>query len=53
MQLVATGHTDREVAMALGLRARTVSAYVTNARRKLGATSRAAAAAEAVRRGLT
>ena len=53
MQLVAAGHTDQEVARRLKLRARTVSAYVTSARRKLGATSRAAAAVEAVLRGLT
>ena len=53
MQLVAAGHTDQEVATRLKLRARTVSAYVTSARRKLGATSRAAAAVEAVLRGLT
>jgi predicted ATPase/DNA-binding CsgD family transcriptional regulator len=52
LRLVATGLTDQEVADALGLRVRTVNTYVLNARRKLNAPSRAAAAAEIVRRGL-
>ena len=52
MRLVAAGYTDQEAAIALGLRTRTISSYVANARRKLGATSRVAAAVEVVRRGL-
>lgn len=52
LQLVMTGQTDREIAIALGLQVRTVNTYVANARRKLGAQSRAAAVAEVVRRGL-
>jgi DNA-binding CsgD family transcriptional regulator len=52
LRLVTAGQTDREIAIALGLQVRTVNTYVANARRKLGAQSRAAAVAEVVRRGL-
>jgi DNA-binding CsgD family transcriptional regulator/tetratricopeptide (TPR) repeat protein len=45
MRLIARGQTDREAAATLGLEVRTVNAYVANARRKLGAPSRAAAVA--------
>jgi predicted ATPase/DNA-binding CsgD family transcriptional regulator len=52
LRLVIAGYTDQEAAEALGLRPRTISSYVMSARHKLGAKSRAAAAVEAVRRGL-
>ena len=52
LRLVTAGQTDQEVAATLGLQVRTVNFYVANARRKLGAPSRAAAVAELVRRGL-
>jgi DNA-binding CsgD family transcriptional regulator len=52
LRLVMAGQTDREIAVTLGLQVRTVNTYVANARRKLGAQSRAAAVAEVVRRGL-
>jgi predicted ATPase/DNA-binding CsgD family transcriptional regulator len=52
LKLVSTGQTDQEVAATLGLQVRTVNTYVANARRKLGAPSRAAAVAELVRQGL-
>ncbi|MDQ2653220.1 MAG: LuxR C-terminal-related transcriptional regulator [Chloroflexota bacterium] len=45
LRLIARGQTDREAAATLGLEVRTVNAYVANARRKLGAPSRAAAVA--------
>jgi DNA-binding CsgD family transcriptional regulator len=51
LRLVATGRTDKEVAAALGLRVRTVNSHVASIRRKLGVTTRAAAAVEYVRRG--
>jgi DNA-binding CsgD family transcriptional regulator len=53
LRLVAAGQTDKEVAAALGLRVRTVNAHVARIRRKLGVSSRAAAAAELIRRGQT
>jgi DNA-binding NarL/FixJ family response regulator len=52
LRLVAAGLTDQEVAHALSLGVRTVNSYVANARHKLHASSRAAAVAEIVRRGL-
>jgi DNA-binding CsgD family transcriptional regulator len=52
LRLVMAGQTDQEVAATLGLKVRTVNAYVANARRKLGAPSRAAAVAALLRRGL-
>lgn len=52
LRLVATGLTDREVAVALGLRLRTVNAHVAAIRRKLAVPSRAAAVSKAIRLGL-
>jgi non-specific serine/threonine protein kinase len=43
--LVAAGRTDKEIAVALGISARTASNHVANIRRKLGVPSRAAATA--------
>ena len=45
MSLVAMGRTDEQIAAALGLAASTVRHHVDNARDKLGAASRAEAAA--------
>lgn len=45
MSLVAMGRTDDQIAVALGLAASTVRHHVDNARDKLGAASRAEAAA--------
>ncbi|MCD6638469.1 MAG: LuxR C-terminal-related transcriptional regulator [Nocardioides sp.] len=39
--LAATGHTDAEIAARLGIAHRTVQTHIANARRKLGASSRA------------
>jgi DNA-binding CsgD family transcriptional regulator len=52
LRLVASGQTDYEIARALGLRGVTISTHMANIRRKLGAASRAAAVAAAVRHGL-
>ena len=52
MGLVAAGQTDREVAAVLGLRVRTVNTHVANVRRKLGVSSRTAAAIKTVPGGL-
>ena len=51
--LVADGKTDREIAAELSIRYRTVTSHVTSILNKLGVDSRAAAAATAVRVGLT
>jgi ATP/maltotriose-dependent transcriptional regulator MalT len=50
--LVAAGRTDREITEALFISRRTASKHVGNLLRKLGARSRADAAACAVRHGL-
>jgi pimeloyl-ACP methyl ester carboxylesterase len=52
LSLVARGLTDQEIAEQLVLSPHTVHRHVANTRRKLGATSRSAAVAEASRRGL-
>jgi DNA-binding CsgD family transcriptional regulator len=50
--LLAEGRSDREIAAALGITYRTVTAYVRNILDKFNVTSRTAAATLAVRRGL-
>jgi len=52
LRLVAVGHTDREIAVALSIRPRTAEWHVANILRKLGLGSRTAAAAYAIRQGL-
>ena len=52
LRLLAAGKTDREIADALGVSYRTVTTHIARVFAKLGVRSRAAAAAEAVRRGL-
>lgn len=52
LRLVAAGRADREIAAALAIRPRTVEWHVANILRKLGAASRTAAAAHAIRHGL-
>jgi pimeloyl-ACP methyl ester carboxylesterase/DNA-binding CsgD family transcriptional regulator len=50
--LVASGLTDREIAAQLVVSEHTVHRHIANIRRKLGQSTRAAAAAEAARLGL-
>ena len=52
LRLVAAGLSDREIAARLVLSPHTVHRHVANIRRKLGLTSRSAAAAHAARAGL-
>jgi DNA-binding NarL/FixJ family response regulator len=52
LRLIAKGYRAPEVAQLLGLTPSTVSSYVRDIYRKLGISSRAEAATEAVRRGL-
>ena len=52
LRLIAKGYRAAEVAPLLGLTPSTVSSYVRDIYRKLGISSRAEAATEAVRRGL-
>ena len=52
LRLVAEGQTDRAIAAALSIGERTVEWHLTNAFNKLGVSTRAAAAAAALRRGL-
>jgi DNA-binding NarL/FixJ family response regulator len=52
LRLVAEGRKDREVAETLFISRRTVTTHVTNILNKLGAESRSAAVAYAVRHGL-
>ena len=52
LRLIAKGYRAPEVGSLLGLTPSTVSSYVRDIYRKLGITSRAEAATEAVRRGL-
>jgi predicted ATPase/DNA-binding SARP family transcriptional activator/DNA-binding CsgD family transcriptional regulator len=52
LRLLAAGRLDREIAAALAISPRTVTTHVTRILAKLGATTRASAAATAVRRGL-
>jgi len=51
LRLVATGHSNREIASSLVLSEHTVHRHVANILRKLGQSSRAAAAAQATRAG--
>ena len=50
--LAASGHTDRKIAESLVISPRTVHRHMSNIFVKLDVTSRAAATAHAVRRGL-
>ena len=52
LQLVAEGHTNREIGDRLFIAEKTVSVHVSNAMAKLGALSRYEAAATAERLGL-
>jgi non-specific serine/threonine protein kinase len=52
LALMTAGHSDREIAAALFISRRTASEHVSGILRKLGARSRADAAAAAVRLGL-
>ena len=52
LRLVAAGLTNREIASSLVLSEHTVHRHVANVLRKLGRSSRAAAAASATRAGL-
>jgi DNA-binding CsgD family transcriptional regulator len=52
LSLVATGMSNREIAQALRLSAKTVANHLTNIFTKTGADNRAAAAAFAIRHGL-
>jgi DNA-binding CsgD family transcriptional regulator len=52
LTLIAEGRTDREIAALQGSSPRTVAGHVGQILAKLGAPTRAAAAATAVRRGL-
>jgi DNA-binding CsgD family transcriptional regulator len=52
LSLVAAGLTDREIASQLIISEHTVHRHVANIRRKLGQSTRAAAATEAARLGL-
>jgi DNA-binding CsgD family transcriptional regulator len=52
LRLIASGHSDKEIALALGITRFTASNHVSNIRAKLGSSSRAAVAALAVRDGL-
>lgn len=52
LRLVASGQSDKEIALALGITRYTASNHVSNIRAKLNAPSRAAIAALAVRNGL-
>jgi len=49
---VAAGERNKEIAYRLGITERTIKAHLTNTYNKLGVDSRAAAIAEAMRRGL-
>jgi DNA-binding NarL/FixJ family response regulator len=50
--LLAAGRSDKEIAAALFVSRRTAATHVAAILRKLGLSSRAAAAAHAVRHGL-
>jgi DNA-binding CsgD family transcriptional regulator len=52
LALVAEGRTDNEIAIQLGLSAKTISSYVQHIRNRFGAQSRAQAVALAIRQGL-
>jgi DNA-binding NarL/FixJ family response regulator len=52
LRLLVEGHSDRQIAEALFIGARTVQTHVANLFAKLGVNTRAEAAAVAVRRGI-
>jgi DNA-binding CsgD family transcriptional regulator len=52
LALVADGRTDNEIAIQLGLSAKTISSYVAHIRHRFEAQSRAQAVALAIRQGL-
>jgi DNA-binding CsgD family transcriptional regulator len=52
LALVAEGRTDNEIAIQLGLSAKTISFYVQHIRHRFEAQSRAQAVALAIRQGL-
>ena len=52
LALVAEGKTDNEIAIQLGLSAKTISSYVQHIRHRFEAQSRAQAVALAIRQGL-
>ncbi len=52
LRILAAGHSDREIAAALFISPHTATTHVKHLLRKLGVTSRAAAAAYATRHGL-
>jgi DNA-binding NarL/FixJ family response regulator len=52
LRLVASGHTNREIAAALFVTQRTAATHVSHILAKLGVASRIEAAASAVRFGL-
>lgn len=51
LSLVALGHTDRKIAEQLAISTRTVNRHVSNILLKFAVSSRAAATAQAIRRG--
>jgi DNA-binding NarL/FixJ family response regulator len=52
LSLVASGHTDREIAQQLTISTRTVNRHLSNIFLKFAFSSRTAAAAYAIRGGL-
>jgi DNA-binding NarL/FixJ family response regulator len=52
LRLAAEGYTDREIAHALYIETRTATTHMTDIFDKLGVNRRAAAVANAIRRGL-
>ena len=52
LRLLADGRSDREIAQTLFVSRRTATTHVANILAKLGVSSRAAAAAHAIRAGL-
>ena len=53
LRLIAVGHPNKAIAVALSMSDRTVARHVTNIYAKIGTHTRAAATAYAIRRGLT
>jgi DNA-binding CsgD family transcriptional regulator/pimeloyl-ACP methyl ester carboxylesterase len=53
LRLIAAGRSNKAIASALSMSERTVARHVTNIYAKIGIRTRAAAAAYAIRRGLT